>query len=166
LVIQVVLLFLGFLRIKVIFHVCLPILSDFLENWRWSPRVLSVFTDFLSWLSRIYTKKAPSGAEKSFGASNAVFSGKIGTPFKSLSQSWVYILGITPSPDLPLSGPHGKPIPSRLYEYKHFLFYRELRKLQAKSSLSGLFRLFGLSRLSGLFRLFGLLDSLGYDIHL
>jgi len=64
LIIQAVFLFLGFLRIKVIFHVCLPISSEFLPHWRWSPPVLSVFTDFLSWLSwlsKIYTKKAPSG---------------------------------------------------------------------------------------------------------
>jgi len=76
LVIQVVFLSFGFLRIKGIFHLCFRILSEFLENWVWSPPVLSVFTDFLSWLSwqsKIYTKKAPKGVEKSFGASNAVF---------------------------------------------------------------------------------------------
>jgi hypothetical protein len=54
----------------------LPLSSAFLAHRGWRPPVLSVFTDFLywlSWLSRIFIKKAPSGAGKSIGASKSVF---------------------------------------------------------------------------------------------
>ena len=100
LVIQVVFLFFGFLQIKVIFHVCLRILSEFLENWVWSPRVLSVFTDFLSWLSwpsRIFIKKAPSGARKSIGASKSVFFDQKRLRFSnSFPKNEFYVIAFIP----------------------------------------------------------------------
>jgi len=99
-----------------------------------------------------------------------IFRPKTVTLFKPLSQRWVLYYYLTSSPDLPLSWPHGKSILFRLYKYKHFLFYREFRKLQEQItvtrqmvSLIGFIGWIGLSGLFGLFRLFG---SLGYDIHL
>jgi hypothetical protein len=73
--------------------------SLFIVHWRWSARVLLVFTDFLSWSSRILIKKTPSGAEESIGASESVLSGEINTSFKSPSRSGGHFPGITSSPD-------------------------------------------------------------------
>ena len=144
-------LFLGFLRIKVIFHVCFRILSDFFQNWRFGPRVLSFFTDFLSWLSRIYTKKTPKGVENPSVLQTPYFSPKIGYGFQIPIPGRVLYCYLTSSRDLPLSGPHGKPISSNVTNINIFYSYRKLGKLQEES---GLFRLFGLFGLSGLFGLF------------
>jgi len=92
-----------------------------------------------------------------------IFRLKMTTLFKPLSQRWVYIFGITSSPDLPLSWPRGKPIPSEQEKSKLvFYFHTEFRKLQEQItvtrqmvSLIGFIGWIGLSGLFGLFCLFG-----------
>ena len=89
LVIQAVFLFFRFFRIKGIYPVCLPILSQFLAHWRCSPPILPIFTGFLFWPAES-VKKAPSGMQKSLGAPNVIFFAqkwlRFSSPFPKMSS--------------------------------------------------------------------------------